>query len=76
MAENKFQREVLDRLIVLETLLKEQDYKSVKKNADEALSIAIINDKRIGELEGNVKWIVRLIVGSVVSGILYAIFKM
>lgn len=76
MAENKFQREVLDRLIVLETLLKEQDYKTVKKNADEALSIAIINDKRIGELEGNVKWIVRLIVGSVVSGILYAIFKM
>lgn len=76
MAENKFQREVLDRLIVLETLLKEQDYKTVKKNADEALSIAIINDKRIGELEGNVKWIVRLIVGSVISGILYAIFKM
>lgn len=75
--ENKtFEREVLDRLIVLETLLKEQDYKSVKKTSERAESRSINNEKRLDKLEDANKWLIRLVLGAVVLGILAFIYGM
>ena len=42
MENGKFQIEVLERLSVLETLIKEQDYKGVKDTSEKALNLAKI----------------------------------
>lgn len=70
MEDNKFQREVLDRLIVLETLIKEQDWKGIKKTSDDAFNMSKENDKRITKIENNQRWLTYLIIGAVVGGIL------
>ena len=74
--QKTFEREVLDRLIVLETLIKEQDYKSIQKASEEANNRSIENEKRISKLEDSNKWLIRLVLGAVVLGILAFIYGM
>ena len=75
MEDNKFQIEVLSRLSVLETLIKEQDYKGVKETSENAMNKAINNENRIKNLEDSQKWIIRLVLGAVIGGILAFVFK-
>ncbi len=75
MEDNKFQIEVLSRLSVLETLIKEQDYKGVKETSENAMNKALNNENRIKNLEDSQKWIVRLVLGAVIGGILAFVFK-
>lgn len=75
MENSKFQLEVLERLTVLETLIKEQDYKSVRDTGENALNIAKSNENRIKQLEDSNKWIIRVILGAVIGGILAFVFK-
>lgn len=75
MENSKFQIEVLERLSVLETLIKEQDYKGVKETSEKALNIAKNNESRITALEDGNKWLVRLVFGAIIGGILAFVFK-
>jgi len=75
MEDNKFQIEVLSRLSVLETLIKEQDYKGVKETSEKALNKSMNNENRIKNLEDSQKWIIRLVLGAVIGGILAFVFK-
>lgn len=52
--EKEFEREVLDRLIKIETKLDEQDYKGLKKQTEDADNRSINNEKRISSLEKKV----------------------
>lgn len=52
--EKTFEREVLDRLIKIETKLDEQDYKGLKKQTEDADNRSINNEKRISALEKKV----------------------
>lgn len=73
---DKFQKEIIERLAVIETLLKDQDYKVVKKTADDANNRSINNETRISKLEDNSKWLIRLVLGALVLGILAFIYGM
>lgn len=75
MEDNKFQIEVLSRLSVLETLIKDQDYKGVKEVSEKALNMATNNENRIKTLEDSNKWLMRLVIGAVIGGILAFVFK-
>ena len=75
MENGKFQIEVLERLSVLETLIKEQDYKGVKDTSEKALNLAKNNESRINALEDGNKWLIRLVIGAIIGGILAFLFK-
>lgn len=75
MENGKFQIEVLERLSVLETLIKEQDYKGVKDTSEKALNLAKNNEIRINALEDGNKWLIRLVIGAIIGGILAFVFK-
>lgn len=76
MEIDKFQKEIIERLAVIETLLKDQDYNVVKKTADDANNRSINNETRISKLEDNSKWLIRLVLGALVLGILAFIYGM
>ena len=75
MENSKFQIEVLERLSVLETLIKEQDYKGVKETSEKALNIAKNNESRSNALEDGNKWLFRLVIGAIIGGVLAFVFK-
>lgn len=75
MENGKFQIEVLERLSVLETLIKEQDYKGIKDTSEKALNLAKNNESRINALEDGNKWLIRLVIGAIIGGILAFVFK-
>lgn len=62
--------EIRERLVRIETILEEQDYKAVSKTADEALAIARKNEKDISSLKAIVKWVVGLVMAAIVGAIL------
>lgn len=76
MEIDKFQKEIIERLAIIETLLKDQDYKVVKQTADAANNRSINNETRISKLEDNSKWLIRLVLGALVLGILAFIYGM
>lgn len=69
MEQSKFEREVLDRLMRLETKIDLQDYKGIQEKVDSASNIAKNNEERISKLEDAQKWIIRLVLGVIVSAI-------
>lgn len=73
--DNKFQIEVIQRLSTLETLIKEQDYKAVKKTSDDALNKANNNEDRITKLENANSWIIKTIAVIIIGAIVNLIIK-
>ena len=49
--EKDFEREVLDRLIKIESKIELQDYKSLKKTVDDTENRSINNEKQIEQLD-------------------------
>lgn len=76
MEQSKFEREVLDRLMRLETKIDMQDYKGIQEKVDNSLNLAKNNEERINKLEDSNKWLVRLVLGAVILGILAFVYKM
>lgn len=62
--------EIRERLVRIETILEEQDYKAVEKTADDALAIAKNNAENITKLQNIVSWVIRAIIGAVISAVL------
>lgn len=81
MEDPFFQREVLDRLITLETLIKGQDYKGLNQKV-EGINKSLIkneqiidaNSSRISKLEDTNKWLWRSIGGALLLEALAILF--
>lgn len=76
MEQSKFEREVLDRLMRLETKIDLQDYKGIQEKVDNSLNLSKSNEERIEKLEDSQKWLVRLILGAIILGILGLLYKL
>lgn len=75
--EQQFEKEILERLIRIETKL--DDYDSIKTKVEEARAKSYSNERRINEIEDKLKWISRLTIGAVITGIItlmFAFFKL
>lgn len=67
--------EIKERLVRIETILEEQDFKSVSKTADEALSMAQENKKDVSELQSYVKWFVMAVLGAFIAAVCALVLK-
>lgn len=67
--------EIKERLVRIETILEEQDFKAVSKTADEAFSMAQENKRAVTDLQSYVKWFVMAILGAVVAAICALVIK-
>ena len=75
--EKEFEKEILERLIRIETKI--DDYESTKTKVEEARAKAYSNERRINDLEDKLKWISRTTIGALITGgiaVIYAIFKL
>lgn len=67
--------EIRERLVRIETILEEQDYKVLQKTAEEAYSMSQKNEKNVSELQSYVKWFVMAILGAFIAAICALVFK-
>lgn len=67
--------EIRERLVRIETILEEQDYKALQKMAEEAYSMSQKNEKNVSELQSYVKWFVMAILGAFIAAICALVFK-
>lgn len=74
MENKEFEREVLERLTKIETKI--DDYTSIKAKVEEAYNKSKTNEKDIEEINERLKWITRLITGTIVTGIIGIIFTL
>lgn len=70
MDNSKFQTEVLQRLAILETLIKDQDYKGISKISNDAYSLAKKNEEDIKDIKDKNKWYYRTIVGCILTALI------
>ena len=61
--------EIRERLVRIETILEEQDYKALQKMSEESYSMAQKNEKNIAELQSYVKWFVMAILGAFIAAV-------
>lgn len=66
--KNNFEREVIGRLTKIETKI--DDYKDIKRDTALALSLSKENEKEITDIQDRLKWIVRTVVGAIITGII------
>lgn len=76
MDDKKFQIDVLTRLTAIETLLKEQDYKSINERLSNTENTSKNNKERIEKLEDNGRWLWRTVAGSLILAVLGLIIKL
>ena len=72
--EKDFETQVLTRLAVIESKI--DDYKSIKDKTNEAYSLSIKNKEDIHEINDKIKWITRLIAGTIITGAIGLIFTL
>lgn len=70
--DKEFEKEILERLIRIETKL--DDYDSIKTKVEETRSKANSNERRITELEDKQKYLSKTITGAIIGGIISLIF--
>lgn len=64
-----------ERLVRIETILKSQNFDSVRQNSNEAKDMAEKNAKDIAELKSYVKWIVTAIIGAFITSLVTLVIK-
>lgn len=81
MNDPVFQQQVLERLAVLETLIKEQDYKSLNQKVEIQHDDILKDEERIknheerlNKLEDTNKWLWRLVIGALITGAMAILF--
>ena len=81
MMDNKFlekflttQNEILTKLSVIETKI--DDYKEVKDKCDNAFHTSEQNKKDIEILNNKITWVIRSILGALISGVIAFIFTL
>ena len=66
----KFQAEIRERLAAIETLLKNMNFKEVEQIAEHANNQAQRNAEDIAKLQAAQTWIVRTIIGAIITAIM------
>ena len=66
--EKTFERDVLDRLTIIETKL--DDYNNIRNKVDENNSLAKINRKDIDEINDKIKWLSRTMTGAIITALI------
>ena len=66
--ERLFEKEVLQRLTTIETILR--DFKGIETKATEAYNLSLRNKERLDKIEDNNKWLFRTSVGAVITGLI------
>lgn len=72
---SNLEREILDRLIRLETKLDNQDFGEINKKLDKALNKSNNNEQDIKEIKDTNKWLWRTVIGAIILSALGIIFK-
>lgn len=72
MNNTSFEREVLERLKAIE--VKIDDYKEVKKDAQNALIASNKNKEEINDIQDKIKYITRTISTAIIGGIVGLVF--
>lgn len=72
--EKDFETQVLTRLAVIESKI--DDYKNIKDKANEAYTLSKENKQDIDEINDKIRWITRLIAGTIITGIIGLIFAL
>lgn len=67
MNSKGFEREVLDRLTIIETKL--DDYNKIKDKTEDAYVQTQVNKDDIVEIKDKMKWLSRCIIGAAITGI-------
>jgi len=67
MNSKGFEREVLDRLTIIETKL--DDYNKIKDKTEDAYVQTQVNKDDIIEIKDKMKWLSRCIIGAAITGI-------
>lgn len=67
MNNKGFEREVLDRLTIIETKL--DDYNKIKDKTEDAYVQTQVNKEDIVEIKDKMKWLSRCIIGAAITGI-------
>lgn len=74
--DTKAQREILDRLIRLETKIDNQDFNKINEKIDLALNKTINNEETLKEIKDTNRWLWKTVLGSILLsaiGILFGI---
>lgn len=72
--EKDFETQVLTRLAVIESKI--DDYNNIKEKCDEAHTKSKANEKEINEINDKIKWITRLITGTIITGVIGLVFAL
>ena len=71
--ENEKITEILTKLAVIESKI--DDYKTIRKHAEDAEHRSIQNEKEIKEIKDNNKWLWRLVIGALITGAMAILFN-
>lgn len=74
MEKNSFEREVLDRLMRLETKIDLQDYKGISEKVDNAETKCLQNERDINEIKDKLKWITRTTAAAIITALVGLVF--
>lgn len=66
--DSEFQKEILERLIRIETKI--DDYESTKTKVEEARAKSYSNERRINEIEDKIKWLSRTVTGTLIGALI------
>ena len=72
--ENNFEREVLDRLMRLETKIDLQDYKGISEKIDNAELKCNQNERDINDIKDKLKWITRTTTATIITALIGVVF--
>lgn len=67
--------DIRERLVRIETILNQIDFKRISDIAEEALQKSEANSKAIAELQSYVKWFVMAVLGAFIAAICALVFK-
>lgn len=70
MEDNTALIDIRERLVRIETILKEQDYKNLQQIATEALAMAKNNAEEIAKLQSANTWLIRTVIGAIIAAIM------
>lgn len=74
MEKNSFEREVLDRLMRLETKIDLQDYKGISEKVDNAEAKCMQNERDINDIKDKLKWITRTTAAAIITALVGLVF--
>lgn len=67
---SKFEIEIRERLVKIETMLQDMNYCDLEKTANDALKLSENNAKELAKLQSAQTWLIRTVIGAIVSAVM------